>query len=58
MKKAGVFQLKASEDMNKFNSPLDGYKRHISRANHIIFKEVIDNIQNQNRNEQGTDSKN
>jgi hypothetical protein len=44
--------------MNKFNSPLDGYKRHIARANHIIFKEVIDNIQNQNRNEQGTDSKN
>jgi hypothetical protein len=38
--------------MNNPDSPLDGYMRHIAHANHIIFKEVLDNIQNQNYNEQ------
>lgn len=38
--------------MNKSDSPRDGYMRHIAHANHIIFKEVLDNIQNQNNNEQ------
>lgn len=37
--------------MKKKDSPLDGYMRHIAHANHIIFKEVLDNIQNQNNNE-------
>lgn len=26
------------------------YQRHIARANHIILKEVIEKIQNQNNN--------
>ena len=34
------------------NSPLSDYMRHIAHANHIVFKEVLDNIQNQNYNEQ------
>ena len=33
-------------------SPLNGFKRHIARANHIVFKEVITNIQNNSNNEQ------
>lgn len=38
--------------MNNPDSPLSDYMRHIAHANHIIFKEVLDNIQNQNNNEQ------
>lgn len=37
--------------MVKANSPLDGYMRHIAHANHIILKEVLNNL-NQNNNEQ------
>ena len=33
------------------NTPLARYQRHIAHANHIIFKEVIDNLK-QNNNEQ------
>lgn len=29
--------------------PLSVYMRHIAHANHIIFKETIDNIQNENQ---------
>ena len=36
--------------MKKDNSPLDGYMRHIAHANHIILKEVVDNIQNDQNN--------
>ena len=32
-------------------SPIDGYKRHIAQANHIIYKQVITNITTQNNNE-------
>ena len=38
--------------MDNPQKPLDGYMRQIAHANHIIFKEVLDNIQNQNYNEQ------
>ena len=38
--------------MNNPDSPLSDYMRHIAHANHIILKEVLDNIQNQNNNEQ------
>ena len=31
-------------------NPLTRYQRHIAHANHIIFKEVINEIQNQNNN--------
>ena len=31
--------------MNKPQDPLDGYMRHIARANHIILSEVLDGIQ-------------
>lgn len=37
--------------MKNNNSPLAVYMRHIAHANHIIFKEVLDNIQNKNINE-------
>ena len=37
--------------MNKPETPLDGYMRHIAHANRIILKEVVDNIQNRNNNE-------
>ena len=40
------------------DSPLSDYMRHIAHANHIILKETVENIQKQNRNEQGTDRKN
>ena len=33
------------------NYPLSVYMRHIAHANHIILKETVDNIQNQNNNE-------
>lgn len=33
------------------NNPLIRYQRHIARANHIILKEVINEIQNQNNND-------
>ena len=33
------------------DSPLDVYMRHIAHANHIILKEVMNNL-NQNNNEQ------
>ena len=36
----------------KADTPLSRYQRHIAHANHIIFKEVLDNIQNHNSNEQ------
>ena len=36
----------------KPQKPLDEYMRHIAHANHIIFKEVLDNIQNRQNNEQ------
>ena len=32
-------------------SPLKSYQRHIARTNHIIYKEVLNNL-NQNNNEQ------
>lgn len=35
----------------KNNSPLAVYMRHIAHANHIILKEVMNNL-NQNNNEQ------
>ena len=35
----------------KNDSPRDGYMRHIAHANNIIFKEVLDNIQNRQNNE-------
>lgn len=38
--------------MNNPDSPLSDYMRHIAHANHIILKEVLDNIQNQNNNVQ------
>ncbi len=34
------------------DSPLAVYMRHIAHANHIIFKEVLDKIQNRQNNEQ------
>ena len=37
--------------MNSPNSPLDGYMRHIAHMNQIILKEVLLDIQNQNKNE-------
>lgn len=37
--------------MMKPDSPLAVYMRHIAHANHIIFKEVIDNLTH-NSNEQ------
>ena len=37
--------------MNKPQQPLESYMRHIAHANHIIFKEVLDNL-NDNNNEQ------
>lgn len=37
--------------MTNPNSPLNSYMRHIARANHIILKEVINEIQNQNNND-------
>lgn len=30
--------------MKRSDSPLAVYMRHIAHANHIIFKEVIDNL--------------
>ena len=38
--------------MNKTETPLDCYMRHIAHANHIILNRVINEIQNQNNNEQ------
>ena len=32
-------------------NPLARYQRHIARANRIILKEVINEIQNQNNND-------
>lgn len=37
--------------MKRSDSPLAHYQRHIAHANHIIFKEVIDNLTH-NSNEQ------
>lgn len=36
--------------MTAKESPLEGYKRHIARANHIILKQVLRNL-NTNNNE-------
>ena len=36
--------------MTTKNSPLEGYKRNIARANHIILKQVLRNL-NTNNNE-------
>jgi hypothetical protein len=33
--------------MKNNNYPLDGYMRSIAQVNRIVFKEVLDNIQNQ-----------
>lgn len=37
--------------MKRTDSPLAVYMRHIAHANHIILKEVLDNIQNKNEND-------
>ena len=37
--------------MNEPKTPLDSYMRHIARANTYIYKEVIDNIHNDNNDE-------
>lgn len=37
--------------MNKTETPLDCYMRHIAHANHIILNKVLTDIQNQNSNE-------
>jgi hypothetical protein len=36
----------------KADTPLRRYQRHIAHANHIIFKEVLDNLKTDNDEQQ------